>query len=410
MDTRAGMILLAVVLALGAAEACGQEPVKIGFMYVLSGRVASFGMVSKQGAELALREVNTAGGILGKPVEGIFMDTQGDPRIALEAARKLVLDDRVVAVMGVTTDRVAAELAPVMAELRTPLIVTTAMTPSVTGSKCNRYVFRLTWNSRMCLKTAALVAARLKAKRWTTVGPDDGLGQESWDWFREYLRTSDPDAQFVSDRGTLFGSTKTEDWAEHLRGMVDSGADGVLVSLWGGNLIDFVKQAKAGGFCDGKRQFVLTLVSTAELIGLGPDMPAGVWIVAPYLSEAVVSPVNRHFVDSYAAQYQSPPSYNAQFAYAGVKLYAQAVERAGVTDKEAVVNALEGMSADLPMGKVVIRKEDHQALFDCFGAKTADAFDFIGKRKRPVRELSHIMTFPGKEIVPPVNETGCSMK
>ena len=87
-----------------------------------------------------------------------------------------------------------------------------------------------------------------------------------------------------------------------------------------------------------------------------------------------------------------------------MKAYAAAVRKAGTTDKKAVVKALEGLSLDLPVGHVTIRAGDHQAVIDgCWGV--ASEFD----PKVRCRVLEPMKIFPGEEITPPVDQTGCKM-
>jgi branched-chain amino acid transport system substrate-binding protein len=123
-----------------------QEPIKIGFVYVFSGRLAHYGTGATQGAEIAMDEINKAGGVLGRKMVGVYADTQLKPEVGVEAATKLVVEEKVDVVMGIVSSGVADAVAPVMYQLRMPLIITLAMTPYVTGSKCNPYTFRISMN------------------------------------------------------------------------------------------------------------------------------------------------------------------------------------------------------------------------------------------------------------------------
>jgi branched-chain amino acid transport system substrate-binding protein len=87
-----------------------------------------------------------------------------------------------------------------------------------------------------------------------------------------------------------------------------------------------------------------------------------------------------------------------------VLTYQAAVKKAGSTDKEAVVKALEGLEVELPVGKIKIRPEDHQAITDAVWGKTAADPDY------PIRILSPMEKFGGADITRPVSETDCAMK
>jgi branched-chain amino acid transport system substrate-binding protein len=145
----------------------------------LSGRLATAGTTSKQGADLAIDEINEAGGINGRKIEGIFVDDKGDPALALREVRRLVEKDHVSAVMGVISSDVALAISPELNRLKIPFLVTSAQTPQITGERCNRYTFRITWSNNENLKTAVIPAAKSRAKKWTTVGPDHVFGHET---------------------------------------------------------------------------------------------------------------------------------------------------------------------------------------------------------------------------------------
>lgn len=403
------LCVVVLILALTASSAPAQEPIKLGFLYILSGRVAQFGQIAKQGAQLAIDEINNAGGINGREVKGIFEDTKADPKVTLEAAQKLVNEDRVDGLIGIISSRVAEGVVPHMVDLRTPLIVTTALTPVITGRGCNRYTFRITYNLDANLKTAAILAAQLPAKKWTTVGPDYSLGHISWKLFQKHLKKLKPDVQFLPSSEVVFAPLKTTEWDPILEKLKRSDADGVLISLWGGNFIDFVKTGNRLGLFREKREFLASVVSLTATLGLRTAMPAGIWLTPPYFFQANPSAINKRFVQAYESRYKVPPAYQAQFAYSGVKAYAEAVKRAGTTNKEAVVNALEGLMVELPVGKVTIRPEDHQAVFDVICGKSTTKLSFTPYR-RPYRGLDSLVTFSSDQVFTSPDQTGCVMQ
>ena len=194
--------LFAVMVAASAFAA--DKPVKIGFVYIMSGPAATYGQFAKQGAELAMDEINKAGGINGRKVEGLFEDDTGKSDVGIRVIRKLVYENEVDAVMGIDSSGVASAVAPVMKELKTPLIITHAAVPDVTGTNCNRYVFRIDLNINQNVTMAATIASEMKAKTWSTVGPDYSFGHQSWEYFQKYLSKRKPDAVFLPDAEVAF--------------------------------------------------------------------------------------------------------------------------------------------------------------------------------------------------------------
>jgi len=163
--------MLGLLFAPGQARA-SKDKIKIGSVYILSGFAATYGQFAKQGLLLAADEINKSGGILGKKVEIYFEDSHAKPPIALRAIRKLVYEKGVDFLIGLDSSGVAKGVVPYLKELKVPLIITHAATPDVTGSQCNKYTFRVSVNINQNVMAAAKIAAKTKAVKWTTIGPD----------------------------------------------------------------------------------------------------------------------------------------------------------------------------------------------------------------------------------------------
>ncbi|MGQ9483771.1 MAG: ABC transporter substrate-binding protein [Desulfosoma sp.] len=392
-------------LALGPAAPQAADPLKVGFVYIMSGPFATYGQFAKQGAEMAVDEINAAGGIMGRPVQAIFEDSTGKPDVAVRVIRKLVYQDGVISVIGLDSSAVANTVVPLMPEMQTPLIVTHAATPDVTGSLCNKYTFRISVSLNQNVKAAALVASASKAKTWTTVGPDYAFGHESWEYFQKYLKALRPDVTFMPQDQTAFAPTKTTDFSAYITKIMNAKPEGVLISLWGGNLIDFVRQASEMGFFKGDWEVLMTLGAATEVLyALGDKMPEGLWVGTRYWFLANDSPINVAFRDNYKKRYGQFPSYNAHGAYAALYALKAAAEKAKTLDKEAIIKALEGLTLELPVGTVTLRPEDHQAWTNATWGKTASDPNY------PIRILKPIKIFPAEAVTPPVEETGCRMK
>lgn len=388
------------------SPAIAQDPIKIGFLYVFSGRLGHYGAGAKQGADIAMDEINKAGGVLGRKIVGVFSDTQLKPEVGVEEATKLVTEQNVDVVMGIVSSGVADAVAPVMNQLRMPLIITLAMTPDVTGSKCNPYTFRVSMNGPQNLVGAATLAADMKdVNHWTTIGPDYLFGYQCWEYFQKYLGEKRRDVTFAPDTEIAYAPVTSTEFKPYIEKIMKTRANGVLISLYGGNLMDFIREAYAMGFFDGKRKVLMNLAFSGDvMVGLSTQLPKGLWLGGLYWFQANSTPANQQFVAAYQKRYHVFPDFNAHGGYAGVKTYAEAVKKAGTTNKEKVIKALEGLVVDLPQGKTVIRAGDHQAIMDGVWGMTSD-FD----PKLRCRKLDPLKIFPGEEIIPPLEQTGCKM-
>jgi branched-chain amino acid transport system substrate-binding protein len=403
MKRRFTMVLVSALVTglILTGSATAQQPVKIGFAHVFSGGMATFGQVAKQGAEMAVREINDQGGILGRPVQIVPGDTAVKPDIAKKSIRGLVLDEDVDIVIGIVSSAVAKAVTPMMSELQCPLIVTHAMAQELTGVLHNPWTFRMTWNVDQCYKASALLAQDLGVTTWTTVGPDYGFGQQSWKFFKKHLGML---GSYTFDTG-YFVPMSTQEWTPVIQKIKDSPADAIMISLWGNNLKDFLEQAKKADLFSAKKAICPVGGSVEIFTALGfLDMPTGVWFGAPYWYEAYDNSANRKFIADYKtlSHARIPPSYAAYNAYAAVKMFKAAAEKAGSTDKDAVAKALSGLTVHgLPVGTTTFRAEDHQAIFDiAFGVTATKA----AKGSTRIRGLDPVRLFAGIEVTPPVQQ------
>ncbi len=408
MRKRVASFLTIVILC--ASIAYSQDSVTIGFIYILSGRAAYIGQVAQQGASLAIDQVNNSGGINGKKLVGIFEDSEGKPQKAADLAKRLIQKDRVDVIMGITSSGEAEAVAPIAAEFKTPLLVTTANASSITGEMCNKFNFRITCTSKQHVKSPALIAAQTKARRWTTVGPDYLLGHETWDLFQQYLSKIGNDVSFLPKSDVAFAPMSTSDWTPHIQKVMKSDADGIVISLWGGNAVDFFKQAGQAGFFDGKRTFLLTMGGTVDFfMALGSQMPVGIWVGPAYWFQGNYGSENEAFVKSYEERFNFPPSHMAATAYLAIMAYSEALKRSGNASPDFLVKTLEGLEFDSPLGKTTIRREDHQALFDLVWGQTSEKMYKL-KKGQVLRSLHPIIDFSPDQVLPPPTETGCVMK
>ncbi|MFP4537793.1 MAG: ABC transporter substrate-binding protein [Dichotomicrobium sp.] len=397
-----GIAAAAAISFAAPAVHAQDEPIKIGAIYILSGAAATYGEFAQNGANLAIDEINEDGGVLGRPLEIVYEDSQVEAQAAIQAMRKLVFQEEADVLMGLDSSGVATGVVPIVPEVSTPFIITHAATPDVTGKLCNAWTYRISVNINQNVKGAATMAAETDAQSWTTVGPDYAFGHQSWDFFQQYLGELNPDAQF-SDSPS-FPAFGTEDFTPFINTVIDAQPDGVFISLWGGDLVNFVRQANNLGFFDQDFEVIMSLGAATEVLSaLGDQMPEGVTVGTRYWYAGPDNPTNDAFVKAYRERHETPPSYNAQNAYAAVYAYKNAIEAAGEVDKAAIRDALSGMTFQAPIGEVHFREGDHQAVVGPAYGVTADDPD------SEIAMLESLRLFDGEQVTPPVSETGCEL-
>lgn len=398
------LVAATTTLALGTASTSyAEDPIRIGGIYILSGSAATYGEFAQRGINLAVEEINNSGGILGRQVEVLYEDSQGKASVAIQAARKLVYSEEVDALVGLDSSGVAQGMVPTMPELQKPLIITHAATPDVTGELCNPFTYRISVNVAQNMKAAAMVASETDATHWTTIGPDYAFGHQSWEYFGNYLKELKPDVNLMSE--TNFPRFGAEDFTPFIDRVMNSDAEGVLISVWGGDLVNFVRQAQNRGFFDKDLELMFTVGAATEVLtALGDQMPEGVHLSTRYWYDAYDNEVNKRFVKAYMDAYGSAPSYNAEGAYAAMYAYKKAMETAGSTEGPAVAKALSGMSMEAPNGTVTFREGDHQAMVSPNWGVSGPMHPEHG-----IRTLTNLRIFDGEEVARSVEETGCEL-
>lgn len=406
MITQVTKPLSAAVLGLGltiSGQAMAQEdPIKIGAIYILSGVGSTYGEFAQDGANLAIDQINDDGGVLGRPLEITFEDSQLEAQTAIQAMRKLVYQEQVDVLMGLDSSGVATGVVPVVPDVSTPFIITHAATPDVTGKLCNNWTYRVSVNINQNVKGAALMAGETDADSWTTIGPDYAFGRQSWEYFKRYLGELNPKANFSNKPS--FPAFGTEDFTPFINTVMSADPDGVFISLWGGDLVNFTRQAQDLGFFEKDFQVLMSLGAATEVLhALGNQMPTGITVGTRYWYAGPDNTVNDKFVDAYLKRYNKVPSYNAQNAYAAVYAYKAAIEKAGAVDRAAIREALSGLTFQAPIGEVHFRAGDHQAV-------VGPAYGVTGKDpKREIRGLDPLRLFDGEKVTPTVTETRCEI-
>src|SRR5581483_4912581 len=145
---RALSVALAVLFALGAPTAWAQETVKIGVIEPLSGPVAASGNYVRMGAEIARDWINARGGIGGRRLELVIEDNKSDPKEAASAAEKLIVRDKVPAIMGAWGSSMTLAAMPKLEEYGVPMVVETSSAGSIT-KRGNPWIFRISPPSDM---------------------------------------------------------------------------------------------------------------------------------------------------------------------------------------------------------------------------------------------------------------------
>jgi branched-chain amino acid transport system substrate-binding protein/urea transport system substrate-binding protein len=363
--------------AMTATGAKAAEPIKIGAVLPFSGGVELYGAQAKLGIDLAVKEINAAGGILGRPVEALYEDDKTDPVAAVEATRKLVERDGVLAVVGPITSRNLNAIAPIVEGTKTPLLYAT----NYEGGKCSRYVFSFSTVPNQELALLLPYMNRTFGNSYFLLGADRA-------WPHRMFDAAEPMIRKLGGRvvGKEFTEGKETDFGPLIARIAATKAKVLLFALKGDGL-NFIPQADDRGLL--KRTTIAFLGLSETDLGIFGGKGQNMFVVVPFVATSGM-PAVKAFVAKVKAQASAGATvsnyvmthYNALIATKA------AIEKAGKVDKESMIDALEGLAVPSPTGPLTMGK-NHHATMNLFLAKTKGG-DLV-----TVRALGQVAPDPG---------------
>lgn len=345
-------------------RAYSAEPITVGFVSIFSGRVASLGETGFRGLELALDEINAAGGLLGRQVKAIRQDSAGKIEDAVRIAREFVTRDKVTLLMDHSSSREAFAVREVSRDLKMVTMVTASETTELTADPKARtpYTFRAARQTLHDGIVAGNYAAGLvKSKgmtRWYSASLDYAYGRASTEEFFMALKAAAPEIQIV---GQAWPKLFEPDYTTFITKMLQDKPQGCYSALWAGDLVTFVEQGGLYGLFDQVAFFGINLADYSVLKAL-KRVPAGMHSGSRYLTNVPDSPANKSFSERYEKKFKEPPTNWSQECYTGMLFLAEAVRKTNSTKSDDLVKALEGLTIKTPWGvdgTVTMRKRDH---------------------------------------------------
>ena len=356
------VVVLMLVATVGPADAQG-KPIKIGEINSYSGLATVYTFPYREGIHMAVKEINDAGGVLGRPLEFIFRDDKLKPDEAVKAARELTGQEKVDFLAGCISSGVGLAISAYAKEAKTLYFATHCQTSRLTWDDGHKYVAHTTNNVNQYVRALAKKAATMPYKKWAHISPDYEYGHNVWEEFIAYLKQLKPDVQVVQQNWPKLGES---DHSSYVTALLQSGADAFISAVWGAQEIAFVKQARPFGLLEKMQFFSASVGNPDELDPLGKEAPIGA--VTPGFAWYDDGMQKRHpklleWVKKYEARTKKEPTLGASWGYASTYIIAEAIKRAKSADTDKVIGALgEGFEMEFPWGKVVMRGCDQQAI------------------------------------------------
>lgn len=314
------------------------------------------------GAELAVAEINAAGGVLGRNVELISRDDTGIPDEAVKHAEQLLKTDKVDVLSGSMLSNVALAVSKVAASEKKLFLVGDALSDAITLDKGNRYTFRLRPSTYMQAAMLAEAAAKLPGRRWAVIAPNYEYGQSAVSNFKLLLKERRPDIEFVAEQWPAMGKLKAADAVRVLR---QARPDAIFNVTFGADLQQFVEEGSRQGLFATSTVYSM---SAGEALGdmLGQYEAVRNWVVLGYPPDQIATPEHQRFRDAYLKRYGEKPHQAAIFGYSTIMAIVCGMKKAGSTDSDKLVSAMRGMNMETPVGPVVFRAQDQQSSMGAF--------------------------------------------
>ena len=393
--TKRAVVAAMVVLALAAAwpgAAQAQAPIKIGLLQGISGPFEVYAKQAVTGFKLGL-EYATGGKmeVLGRKIEVIIEDDQLKPDVSKQKATKLYADDKVDLIVGTTSSAAALAILPVAAEFKKVLLVEPAVADSITGEAWNRYIFRTGRSSSQDAIANALAVAK-PGVSIATIAQDYAFGKDGVAAYKAQVEKFG--AHVVHEEYTPRDATDfTAPIQKILGALKDAKGPKYVAVIWAGKGGPYAQLVASkldkSGIAITSGGNVLDVLKAFKSYNL-EGMVGGLY----YYYEIPKNPVNTWLVTEHLKRFKEPPDFFTCGGFAAAMAVVAAIQKAGGTDTEKLIAAMEGMEFQTPKGKMIFRKEDHQALQSMYVFKMTSKPDVPWLIPTLLRELSPQETAP----------------
>ena len=342
---------LGIALAISTANAA--DTIKIGVPVGLSGANSVVAPSGVQSAELAVDQINASGGLLGRQLEVVVADDGSGAQGAQKAFDSLVFQKKVDALISMETSAARNAGLPIVNRGKVPYIYTSFYE----GRSCSPWMYVNAWVPEQ--QVAPIVDHFMKsesAKTFFLIGSDYAFGRGMLEFTQKYIEESG--GKVLGDEYLPMDGT---DWTAIISKLKAAKPDALITSTAGGAPnVTLTKQLRAAGV---DIPYGNLAVDEGTARNMGADA-AGIYISASYIS-GIDSAENKNFLKAMKAKFgddMKTPNDLSVPQYEAVYLYKLAVEKAGTTDPQAVIDALDDVAYKGPRGVIKMSKQRHTPL------------------------------------------------
>jgi branched-chain amino acid transport system substrate-binding protein len=365
----AGAALMAIAATAGlafAATPSSAQDVRIGELNSYT-RMAAFAVPYRNGMQLAQDEINAKGGVLkGRKMDIVFRDDGGTPGDAVRVAEELLTRENVSFLAGTFLSNVGLAVGDFANQKKVLFLATEPLTDAITMAQGNKYTYRVRPSTFMQTKMLVEAVKAKGVKKWAIVAPNYEYGQSAAANFKKLIKIATPDAEIVGEQFPALGKIDAGATVAALENMKP---DGIFNVTFGADLTVFVREGNTRGLFE-KRTVVSLLTGEPEyIIPLGEETPEG-WITTGYPWEQIDTPEHKAFVDAYKAKFNDTPRLGSLLGYVVGYMMKDMLDKAGSTDTDKLLAALDGLQSKTIAGPVVMRALDHQSTLGAWVGET----------------------------------------
>ena len=365
MTSPLSTVVAALALCWSAAHA--QGTIKIGEINSYKAQPA-FLEPYKKGMELAVAQVNAAGGIAGKQLQLVTRDDNASPGDAVRAAEELLTREKADVLMGSFLSHVGLALTDFAQQKKRFFLAAEPLTDKIVWEQGNRYTFRLRPSTDMPVAMLVPEAAKLQKKRWAIVYPNYEYGQSAVATFKKLLQQAQPGVEFVAEQATPLGKV---DAGSVVQALQDAKPDAIFNVLFAADLAKFVREGNTRGLFQGRGVVSLLSGEPEYLDTLKGETPEG-WIVTGYPWYAIQTPAHQAFLDAYQQRFKDYPRAGSIVGYNAILSIAEGLKKTGGSaDTEKLIAAFRSLEVNTPFGPITYRAQDHQSTMGAYVGKTA---------------------------------------
>ena len=361
----ASAAILSLAGTSATVTASAQETIRIGEINSYKAQPA-FLEPYRRGWEMALDEVNAAGGVLGKKLEVIARDDNGNPGDSVRVAEELMARERVALLFGGFLSNTGLALTDYARQHKVFFLAAEPLTDKIVWQNGNKYTYRLRPSTYMLVASVVKEAVKLKKKRWAIVYPNYEYGQSAVASFKTLMKQAQPDVEFVAEQAPPLGKI---DAGAVTQALADAKPDAIFNALFAADLGKFVREGNTRGLFDHVEVVSLLTGEPEYLDPLKNEAPQN-WIVTGYPWYAINTPEHKKFVEAYRKKFNDYPRNGSLVGYSALMSIAAGIRKAGSTDADKLAAAFSGLKVDTPVASIVYRPQDHQSTLGAFVGRT----------------------------------------